>query len=146
MRLKPPLIAALLALGPLSAGGCATRPPSASPEPSYAPIVGQAPSPHARLYAECLAQSAGSQRFDMVTDKSSRLIRFKCSGDPARALYDELAVWSGERGSRWTRDGRQGRSPQRIKRDLFGVDFCTTSDSGDYSCEIILNVGEFLIP
>ena len=107
------------------AGGCAVKPAALSTGPSYAPILGRPATAHAALYADCVGESVASRRYDVVTDKSSGLIRFACIGDPAKALYDQFAIAAGRHGSRWTMNGHQVQSPQKIKHDLFGVDFCS---------------------
>lgn len=137
-------VAGLLGAGAL-AGACATKPAALSAGPSYAPIPGRAATAHAGLYADCVGESVAARRYDVVTQGSSGLVRFACTGSPARALYGEFAAAaSGGHGSRWTTDGRRFQSPQTIKHDLFGVDLCSTGGADDFRCEVVLNVGEFL--
>jgi hypothetical protein len=111
--------------------------------PDYAPIAGLPAPPNARLYADCVGQAAARGAFDRVRDESTELIRFTCEGEPARAFYDGLAAWSAHVGSGFEHGGRSYRATQRVRRDLFGVDYCS-ADGREHRCDVVLRTGEFL--
>lgn len=117
---------------------------AATPPPDLARIEGTPAPPHGVLYANCLAQAASAGAFDRTADKSTHLLRFRCSAAPAQALYDALAAWSAARHSEWTSNGRTWRSTSRIIHNLFGTDYCSTDGQNDYQCELTVNVGDFL--
>jgi len=133
----------------LAAAGCAstlTRPSrGAAAAPDYAPIAGSPAPPRGRLYADCIGQAATAGGYDQTSDSSTRMLRFQCEGAPARAIYDELGLWSAKRHSQWEAHGRTWRSTNRVIHNLFGVDYCSTAGGSDYRCAITLNVGDFLV-
>lgn len=112
--------------------------------PDYTPVSGDLPSPRGRLYADCIAQAAGNRAYLRGQDEDSTLLLFTCTGAAARAFYDGLAEHSAAIGSEFTSQGRTFRSTDRVQRNLFGVDYCSTDGRGDYACVITLNTGAFL--
>ncbi len=126
----------------LALAGCATSgeaPPSGPPSLITPP--GELAPPQARLYADCLAQAATAGSYD----RERNLIRFRCTGAPARAFYEGLAAWSAARGSQYdSADGRTLRFTQALQRDPSGVDGCSTDNAQDFACTLIFNAGEFL--
>ena len=117
---------------------------AAPPTPNLARIAGSPASARGKIYADCIAQSVGAGTYDRTSDGDTHLLRFHCAGAPARAFYDELAAWSTARDSQWSADGRTWRATAKIKRNLFGTDYCSTDGSADYACDVTLNVGDFL--
>lgn len=147
-----PLIAPVLAASLL--GACAGLPSladfggdgggEAMTAPDYTPVAGELPSPRGRLYADCIAQAAGNRAYLRGQDKDSTVLLFTCTGGAARAFYEGLAEHSAAIGSEFSSQGRTFRSTDRVQRNLFGVDYCSTDGSGDYACVITLNTGAFL--
>ena len=133
------LACAAFAMIPLAAE--AKAPPAA---PDYTPPPGSPATPHAKLYADCIAQAAAGPAYELSRDKDTQLIRFSCSGAPAKAFYEALGPWSATQKSEWTSAGRTWRSTGKIQKDLFGVDYCSTDGADDYRCAVTLNVGPFL--
>ena len=126
----------------LTAAGCA-HPQPAAPAPDYRPVATEAGSPHAQLYADCLADAIANKRFAHAHDPSTDLILFTCTAEPAHAFFDGLAGWSAQIGSEVTTVGKTLRTTQKVRRDLFGVDYCAR-EADSFSCVITLNAGEFL--
>jgi hypothetical protein len=125
----------------LALAGCGAHASTPAPAaPDFTPIAGEAPPPHAALYADCLADAAAHQQVRAANDPDTHLLLFTCTGEPARAFYDALDGWDG---STFDRDGRTYRATSRVQHDLFGIDYCDT-DGTDHECVITLNVGEFL--
>ncbi|MEO7025987.1 MAG: hypothetical protein ABI056_00365 [Caulobacteraceae bacterium] len=141
-----PTVTVLLAL---MAAGCASMPARPSrgvaAAANYAPIIGSPAPLRGRLYADCIAQAATAGGYDQTSNSTTRMLRFQCEGAPARALYDELGLWSARRHSQWEAQGRTWRSTNRVIHNLFGVDYCSTDGGTDYRCAITLNVGDFLV-
>ena len=137
------LPAALIAS--LSVTACASAGSQVAPSgpPTAARMPGEPAPPQARLYADCLAASATAGTYEK--EPGADLLRLTCAGPPARAFYDGLAVWStvGE-GSEMVAEGRTWRYTQKIERNPFGLDDCSTDGVDDYRCTIILTVGKFL--
>lgn len=127
----------------LGSAACASMPDAPSSPPSYAPVATHS-EPRAALYADCIAQAAGSGAFAHAQDDDTSTILFTCTGTPARAFYDGLATRSAEIGSEFVSEGRTFRSTNRVVRDLFGVDYCSTGGPDDFQCVITLNAGDFL--
>jgi len=121
---------------------CATMPEVTGP-PDYAAIATQT-EPRAGLYADCIAQASTTGTYAHAQDDGSSLILFTCTGAPARVFYDGLAARSAAIGSQFVSEGRTFRSTNRVVRDLFGVDYCSTDGGDDYACVITLNAGDFL--
>lgn len=112
--------------------------------PDYTPVSGELPSPKGRLYADCIAQAAGNRAYLRGQDEDTTLLLFTCTGAAARAFYDGLVEHSAAIGSEFTSAGRTFRSTDRVQRDLYGVDYCSTDGAGNYTCVITLNTGAFL--
>ena len=130
--------AACLMLAACASGGAA---PSGPPTVISAP--GQPAPPQARFYADCIAQAAETRAYDKEPDAD--LLRFTCTGEVARAFWDGLDGWSTEIDSRLEGEGRRWRFTQKLERNPWGVDHCSTDTSGgDPRCVVVLNVGEFL--
>lgn len=128
----------------LTAAACATSPDASVPaDGDYSAILTR-PAPRARLYADCISQAARSGAYGHASDDSTDLILFTCVGMPARAFFDGLSARSAAIDSEFEHNGRTYRSTNKVVRDLFGVDYCSTDGAGDYACVITLNAGEFL--
>lgn len=112
--------------------------------PDYTPVPGELPSPRGRLYADCITQAAGNRAYLRGQNEDSTLLLFTCTGAAARAFYEGLAEHSAAIGSEFTSDGRTFRSTDKVQRNLYGVDYCSTDGHGDYACVITLNTGAFL--
>jgi len=137
-------IAAASAL--LAAAACAHAPEMAASPPDYTPPAAQPTGPHARLYAECIQQAAGSGAYRQVIDGGDELLLFTCDGAVARAFWEALAPHSAAMDSGWEHDGRRYRSTAKVQRNLIGVDYCTVDASGgDARCTLTFNAGDFLI-
>jgi hypothetical protein len=129
----------------LSLTACATVRGEDTPAgpPTVIRTPGEPAPAQAKLYADCLAASAAAGAYEK--EPGADLLRLTCAGAPARAFYDGLSVWStiGE-GSEIVAEGRTWRYTQKIEKDPFGLDDCSTDGAGDYRCTIILTVGKFL--
>ncbi|CAN5401351.1 hypothetical protein BH09PSE1_BH09PSE1_10730 [soil metagenome] len=117
------------------------------PAPSGPPTVIRTPGEpaprNARLYADCLAASAAAGTYEKEPEVA--LLRLTCTGEPAKAFYDALAVWSTTGpGSQIVAEGRTWRYTQKIERSPYGLDDCSTDGADDYRCTITLTVGSFL--
>ena len=123
---------------------CATTSRSPSLSANLTPVAGSPAPPRGRLYADCVGHAAAAGAIDRTDDPSTHLLRFTCSGSPARALFDELRDWSAAHRSEWVAGGRTWRSTAKVHRDLFGVDYCSSDGVADYQCAITINVGPFL--
>lgn len=136
-------LAALLAgsAAILTLAACATSGEAPAGPPSLIAAPGAPAPPRARLYADCLAQAAGAGTFD----REENLIRFRCTGAPARAFYAGLGAWSAARGSQYDlADGRTVRFTQAVQQNPTGLDSCSTDNAGDFACTLVFNAGEFL--
>ncbi|MDQ1193167.1 hypothetical protein QE419_001933 [Brevundimonas vesicularis] len=130
----------------LACSACATapdRPPSA---PDYSAVPTQAPTPNARLYAACLEQAAAADAYRRAHNgDGAEYILFTCTGAPAAAFATALIPWSEKIGSTFQRDGRTFRSTAKVEANLFGVDSCSTDQTGgDAICILSFNAGDFL--
>ena len=138
-----PLMTLLAAAGALtacaSAGGADM---AVSGPPTVVRTPGEPAPAQARLYADCLAASAAAGTYEK--EPGADLLRLTCIGGPARAFYDGLAVWAATEGAEVVAGGRTWRYTQKIQKDPFGLDDCSTDGAGDYRCTIILTVGKFL--
>jgi hypothetical protein len=123
----------------LALGACASHPPATTPTPSYRPITIEPSPPQGDLYANCLADAVANHRYGRAHDPDTDLLVFTCTGTAASAFFDGLADWSAKQGSEFVSDGVTYRSTARVRRDLFGVDYCSRD-----TCNITLNAGEFL--
>jgi len=133
---------AIVAAG-LSLTACASVPDMPAAPPDYA-VVPTRPEPRAKLYADCIAQAATTRAFAHAQNEDTSMVLFTCTGSPARAFYDGLGTRSAVIGSEFVYEGRTFRSTNRVVRDLFGVDYCSTGGPDDFACVISLNVGDFL--
>lgn len=142
-----PLIAPVLAASLL--GACASLPgmgggvPEAAVAPDYTAIAGEL-APRGHLYADCIAQAAGNRAYLRASDADLTVLLFTCTGAAARAFYEGLEAHSAAIGSEFTSAGRTFRSTDRVSKDLFGVDYCSTDGAGDYQCVVTLNTGAFI--
>jgi hypothetical protein len=127
----------------LTAAVACSHPAGTPTAPQYRAIATEQAPAQAALYADCLASAAAAHRFARAHDPDTTLLLFTCDGEPARAFYDALASWSARIGSEFHHDGRTYRSTNRVRHDLFGVDYCST-DGTQHECVISVNVGEFL--
>lgn len=128
----------------VASAGCGHQVAAPPRAPDYTPIVGEAASPQAALYAGCLADAIARKTYQRAHDADTELILFHCGGAPARAFYDGLAAWSAQVDSAFTSGGRSYRATARVIANLFGVDHCSTDGADDYACTITLNAGAFL--
>lgn len=113
--------------------------------PDYTPIATDPATPTARLYADCFVQATQSGSYRRAHDGGGdELILFTCTGAPARAFYDALGPWSARIDSQFDMDGRTGRSTSKIRRNLYGADYCSARDDADHQCVISFNAGDFL--
>jgi hypothetical protein len=135
-------IACLAAASALTACASIGGEPAPSGPPTVIRTPGEPAPAHAKLYADCLAASAAAGTYEK--EPGAELLRLTCSGAPARAFYDALAVWSTTEGSQIEAEGRTWRYTQKIERNPYGLDDCSTDGVGDYRCTITLNVGKFL--
>ncbi len=136
-------IAAIAVAAGLTAG-CASTPEAPAGPPDYTPLTGQAASAHARLYADCIAQAAGTRAYVQLSDGGEELILFTCTGTLARTFYDALATHSAAIGSQFEHDGATVRSTARIVRNLIGVDYCAVTPAGAAKCVLTFNAGDFI--
>ncbi|MGZ8369880.1 MAG: hypothetical protein ACXWVH_02365 [Caulobacteraceae bacterium] len=139
------LFAAALTIAPLAAHAKPKTPPA---PPSVIAAVGEPAPAQARFYAACIAQAAATGAYDR--EPGANLVRFTCTGEPARAFYEGLAAWSAKIGSQLDAPDAQGqprtwRFTQKIEKNPFGVDYCSVDAAGgDARCVVVLNVGAFL--
>lgn len=134
----------LLALSGLVASACASGPDTPVGPPDYSAVATLPPSPRARLYADCVAASVAAGTYAHAQNHNTDMVVFTCDGRPARAFYVGLADHSAAVGSEFVHDGRTWRSTNRVERDLFGVDVCSTDGAANFRCSISLNAGPFL--
>ena len=139
-------VVALAILCTLASGACATAPEAPPMAANYAAVPTQAPTPNARLYADCLEQAAAAGAYRRTDDgRGAEFLLFTCTGAPAAAFVTALMPWSDKIGSVFQRDGRTFRSTAKVQADLFGVDSCSTDASGgDPICILSFNAGDFL--
>lgn len=137
------VVAALISVSACAHG----TPPEASPVVAdYAPLAGQPTGPHARLYADCIAQAAGSGAYRQVIDGGEELLLFTCTGPLAQRFYEALGSHSAAMDTGFTQDGRSARSTAKVQKNLIGVDYCSVDASGgDPRCVLTFNAGDFLI-
>ncbi len=133
MSLKPFGLVVLVA--------CAAKPPPIT-NPDFSPIPTKL-SVRGKLYADCLADGVANERYGHAQDGSTNVLQFTCIGAPARAFFEGLGSWAIKQGSEAKADGKVFRSTNRVRKDLFGVDYCA-SDGALYECVITLNVGDFI--
>lgn len=139
--LRPILVSLLF----LSLGACATTQPEVPIEPDYSEIATDPAPPNAQLYADCFVQSAQSGTYRRAHDGGGdELILFTCTGEPARAFYEALGPWSARLGSEFVMGDRTARSTSRVRRNLYGTDYCSAVGEADHRCVISFNAGDFL--
>lgn len=127
----------------LVVSACAGSRPAPATTPDYRPIIGGPPPARAKLYVDCLTDATAQHRVGHARDPDTSLLLFTCTGEPARAFYDGLAEWSAKIGSEFQHAARTYRSTARVRKNLFGVDYCST-DGTQHECVITLNAGEFV--
>lgn len=127
----------------VAVSGCATTPDAPMGPPDFTPVPTRA-EPRAKLYADCIAQSATTGAYGHAQDPDTDTILFTCTGAPARAFYEGLAARSAAVGSEVVSGGRTYRSTNAVIRNLFGVDYCSTGGGSDFTCVLTLNAGAFL--
>ena len=118
---------------------CAGHRPSPAAAPDYKPVATEPAPAQGQLYGDCLADAVANHRIARAMDKDTALLLFTCTGAPAKAFYDGLAAYSARIHADFTRDGQTYRSTQRVRHDLFGVDYCSAEQ-----CVITLNAGDFI--
>ena len=143
--MKRLVILAALVGGSIAVTGCATT-PDAGPAstPDYTPLVTH-PHPRAALYVGCIAQATAAGAYGYAEDDGNVRLLFTCTGAPARAFYDGLAARSAAIGSEVQAGGRTLRTTERVERDMFGVDYCSTGGTDDFTCVVSLNTGAALL-
>lgn len=134
-------VLAALASG-LVLAACASGPDEPSGPPTVLAAPGLPAPPQARFYANCIAAAAAAGTYDRESDAD--VLRFTCTGTPARVFYDGLAAWSAEIDSQITAEGRTWRFSQKLQQNPFGIDYCSVAGTTDHRCVVVLNVGEFL--
>lgn len=127
----------------LLASACASAPEA---PPSASPVVSMTPGlpvpPQAYLYADCIAQAAGTMTLHRERDGGT--LRFTCTGDVAKRFFDGMGQRAAEVGSEYVSEGRTWRFSNKLKVDAYGVDNCSTGAPGEYRCHVILSVGPFI--
>ena len=121
------------------AAACAHHAGPAPAAPDYRPVTTAPAPPQAALYGDCLADAVANHRIARATDPGTTLLLFTCTGVPAKAFFDGLADYSARIHSEFTADGHVVRSTQRVRQNLFGVDYCSAEQ-----CVITLNAGDFV--
>ena len=116
--------------------------PAPITNPDFSPIATKS-SARGTLYADCLAEAIANQRYGHAQDGSTHVLQFTCTAAPARAFFEGLGGWANTQRSEAKADGKVFRSTNRVRKNLFGVDYCA-SDGALYECVITLNVGEFV--
>jgi hypothetical protein len=111
--------------------------------PDYHPIASEPVPPRGQLYADCLGDAVANKRVRYAHDPATQVLLFTCTADAARAFYDGLAARSAEAGSEVAVGTKTLRATNRVRRDLFGVDYCT-KDGDAYECVVTLNAGDFV--
>jgi hypothetical protein len=112
-------------------------------------ISANVPAPaRARLYADCLAQSAADQTY-YREERNDELLRFNCSGDAANRFFAALAERAASEHSEMIVGMRTWRFTNRVQRDTIGLDYCwrdppNANAEPVFGCTIVLNVGTFL--
>jgi hypothetical protein len=142
MKAGQGLVSALAALALSACASTPAPPPFAAAADLSEPAVSAAPA-KTILYTDCIAQAIGSDKVALVADADTKLIRFTCSGAPAQRFYEALAVLGDQAVSVWQAGGRTYRATSKVKKNLFGVDYCSTG-AGGAVCHIVLNAGSFL--
>ncbi len=131
-------------LAVMSLGACASTSEPDGAAPNYSAVATLPPSSRARLYADCIAAAVAAGTYAHAQNHDTDMVVFTCDGRPARAFFEGLAARSAAVGSAFTHDGRTWRSTNRVERNLFGVDVCSTDGAADFRCSISLNAGPFL--
>lgn len=135
-------IALALALMLLPACSHAPEPAALTGQPEVTLTAGLPVPPQASLYADCFTEAATTNA--MNRERDGKTLRFTCTGPAAKRFYEALGPWSAKVAAEYTSEGRQWRFTQKLIKDSYGVDGCSTSGAGDYRCVIILNAGEFI--
>ena len=131
--------------GSIALTSCATTPDAdLASAPDYMPLVTR-PHPRAALYVDCIAQATAAGAYGYAESDGNVRLLFTCTGAPARAFYDGLAARSAAIGSEIRIDGRTLRTTERVERDMFGVDYCSTGGPDDFTCIVSLNTGAALL-
>ncbi|WGM31596.1 hypothetical protein [Brevundimonas sp. NIBR11] len=136
---------AALVSSSIAVTGCASLSdagPAAAPD--YTPIQTQS-HPRAALYVDCIAQATAARAYGYAEDDGNVRLLFTCTGAPARAFYNGLAARSAAIGSEIQTGGRTFRMTERVERDMFGVDYCSTGGANDFTCVVSLNTGAALL-
>lgn len=120
----------------LTACSHAAPPPHA---PNYQPVVTEPAPPQADAYAACLGEAVTNHRYARAHDPDTTILVLTCVGETAHALYDALGPHSAKVGSEFTSHGITYRSTNKVRNDLFGVDYCSSDE-----CRISVNAGDFL--
>lgn len=130
--------------GLLALSACASAPEEAAPSgpPDVRLTEGLTATPQARLYAECIAQSAETGSYQRERDGST--LRFTCTGGTAKWFYDALGAWSAKEGSEYVADGLTWRFSKKLIKNSYGIDGCSKDAAGGYRCVVILNTGAFI--
>jgi hypothetical protein len=134
-----------IAMAALALSACASAPDAPPPfvAPDFTEFTPSAAPARTILYTDCIAQAIERPAVARLAREDAELIRFTCAGAPAQRFYEALALMGGEAVSVWQADGRTFRATAKIKRDLFGADYCSSGPGGAV-CQIVLNTGSFL--
>lgn len=106
------------------------------------------PAPErARLYADCITQSAANHDYFREA-RDPTLLRFNCESDAAQRFFEGLGPYSSSIGSELAVGAQTWRFTAPIRRNLVGLDYCirdeTDAAAPTYTCTVVLNVGAFL--
>jgi hypothetical protein len=142
MKAGQGLVSALAALALSACANTPAPPPFAAAPDLSEPAASAAPAKTV-LYTDCIAQAISSDKVAHLADADTKLVRFTCSGAPAQRFYEALAVLGDQAVSVWQADGRTYRATAKVKKSLFGADYCSTG-AGGAVCHIVLNTGSFL--
>ena len=132
----------VLAFFVLAACASAPEPVAPSGPPVIALTPGLLAPPQARFYADCIAQAAETGAYN--TERDGGTLRFTCTGEVAKTFYNGLQKRSADVGSEYVADGLTWRFSNRLIKDSYGVDGCSSNGAGVYQCVVILNTGEFI--
>lgn len=123
----------------VAAAACHHAQVPAPAPPDYHPIAGDPLPARGQLYVDCLGDAVAAKHVAYAHDPDTDLLLFTCTAERAHAFFDALAG----KGAEVETDGKTLRSTNPVRRNLYGVDYCTRAGS-DYACVITLNAGTFL--
>lgn len=139
--MKPAFVLSAALVLSACAGVVPSLPPAA---PDFSEITPMAAPARTVLYTDCLAQAIERPAVARLSRDGAELLRFTCTGAPAQRFYEALGALEDGSVSIWKDAERTFRASALVKKDLFGVDYCSTSPANDPVCQIVLNTGAFL--